>query len=199
MPENLGSNLTSHYLQVQALTPSSGVSTSTPYAAGDTLALPLNLSLTQAAIFFVLLFIGALGLLFAQARRGTTLFALITLAFITSALPISMYIINRQTGVSSQAVSLATPKNLVVDQVTSTAFTVKWETDSPETGVLRFRQTPENSPLNRIISEPEGSDIYTHNLNPRDLTPNTTYYFEILSHGIWYDNTGQPLTVKTLP
>ena len=199
MPTDLGTDLNAHYLQVQALTPSSGVSTAAPLASVDPSVLPLNLSLTQAFIFFILLFVGALGLFFAKARRSTTLFALITLAFITSALPISLYIINQQTRTSSQAVSLTPPKNVTVNQVNSTSFTVRWETDSPEIGVLRLRQTPENSPLNRIVSEPEGTDIYTHSLRPNNLTPNTVYYFEILSHGIWYDHAGQPLMITTLP
>lgn len=199
MPTTTGTTLADHYLQVQALTPHSGISAAIPLKKAPSPDLPLNITLTQAAIFFVLLLIGALGLYFARARRGSAIMALITLAFIASALPVSMYIINRQTHLSSQAVPASTPKNVIVDQTTQTSFRLRWVTDAPEVGVVRVRQTPENGPLNRIISEPEGVDIYTHVLELNNLTPATTYYFEVLSAGVWYDNQGQPLMVKTLP
>lgn len=198
-PSSTTNTVTNHYLQVQALTPHSGVSSTPPPVGKTEEKLTFDLSLTQALIFFALLFIGALGLLFARAKRGSAIFALITLAFITSALPVSMFIINRQTRLSSQAVPVSTPKNVIVDQVTNRGMRILWETDTPEVGVIRLRQTPESSPLNRIISEPEGVDIYSHVLAIADLAPNTLYYFEILSGGVWYDNQGQPLTVKTEP
>jgi hypothetical protein len=208
-PENLGipyegvifidnpvaDSINRHYLQVQALTPVSPVDTATkPFSA------PANLlSFTKPAfiIFIVIMLLGIVGLLITHTRNLNKIILVMSVAFLTSLVPVSLSLMNQQASISSQAGALSIPKNVIVDQVTYSSFNVSWQTDNPTAGAVRLREKSQTSEFNQVISEDKKTNIYTHILNLKGLKPHTIYVFEILSEGEWYNQQGQPLTVTT--
>jgi hypothetical protein len=192
-------NLTNHYLQVQALTPQSGAPVVSTSAAENFSFLPFGLSTTELSVIGAFFAIGIAILVITQVSNLKKALTILSLILMTSAVPISVVIMNQQTRIESNAGPDYVPKNVIITQVNSSGFSVMWDTDRPGTGVVRIRSKPETTDFNRIFSEPEGGDIYKHIIKIQDLEPNQTYYLEILSGGIWYDNQHQPLKIVTPP
>lgn len=188
-------------LQVQALTPQSGnepLSVSPP--SSPNLPFLENLPSVNLTNIIVIASISAtviLVILFITVRHLRQTVLTLTMLLMLSAVPISVYIANQQTNLQSQAGPNYTPKNISVNQVTSHSFTLLWDTDSPDIGVVRIRMSPDSGSFNQIFQEAETGEIYKHILKIDQLQPATDYYFEILSGGIWYNQQGQPLKVTT--
>jgi hypothetical protein len=192
-------NLAGHYLQVQALTPQSGapvVSSSNTVSSSNLL---FGLSSTEITVIGAFFAVGIAILVIVLVNNLKKALTVLSLVLMTSAVPISVIIMNQQTRIESNAGPDYVPKNVIVTQVNSTGFSVMWDTDRPGTGVLRVRSKPETTDFNRIYSEPEGGDIYKHLIKVEGLNPNQAYYLEILSAGVWYDNQHQPLKIITSP
>jgi hypothetical protein len=192
-----GDSLTHYYLQVQALTPQSGTSVK-PVPAPPALKLPVNFTPVQLVFIAGLILIGIVILLAIKIRDFNKIMMVLLIIFVTTALPISVIIMNRQTRLESLAGPEATPKHVQVTQVSRTGFTLLWETDKATVGVIRLRKASDPVNFSRIIQEPEGGEIYRHLLVINNLVPQTAYDFEILSDGVWYDNHGQPLSLTTV-
>ena len=189
-----GDSLTHYYLEVQALTPQSGTSVK-PASAPAPARLPVSFSPVQLILVAGLILIGIVILLAIKLRDFNKIMMILLIIFVTTALPLSVVIMNRQTRLESLAGPEATPKRVQVTQVKNTGFSLLWETDKATVGVIRIRKASDPVNFSRIIQEPEGGEIYKHLLVISNLEPQTTYYFEILSDGVWYDDHGQPLSV----
>lgn len=192
----VGETLTDHYLRVQALTPESPVSQ------------PTNLSSSPFDLFSVLtswpalLFIGLItvtfvALLIVKVKNTGTLISLLLMVLVAGAIPVSVGVVNQQTRLQSQAGPETTPKNVVVANVSPTAFTILWETDKSNVGTIRVHTSPQMDAFSKIYSEDDQEGIYKHFIRLENLTPSTDYYIEILSSGVWYNQNGTPLKVTT--
>jgi hypothetical protein len=188
-----------HYLQVQALTPEnpdiSNAVINGNSSILDTLAsggLPLSL-----AIFFILLTIGIITLLITRVADINKILTVSFLALITSAIPYGTKLANEPTRLQSKAGPTEIPKNVIVKDVTPYAFLVTWETDDSNSGVIRLRTEPDTHAEQKVFPESNDGKTSQHSLHITSLSPNTMYYFEILSGADWYNQNGQPLQVKT--
>ncbi|OGV96010.1 hypothetical protein A2W24_03010 [Microgenomates group bacterium RBG_16_45_19] len=185
-----------HYLQVQALTPASaqttfGSATSTPSIDWFSLATPAFI------VFTALLIVGIIGLLLTHTKNINKLLVVISIAFLTSLVPVSLNLVNQQASLVTKAGAGDVPTQVLVDQVTPTGFDVSWQTDNPSVGAIRLREPGQPPEYNRIIAEDQETGIYTHIIRVTDLRAATTYAFEVLSGGNWYNDQGQPLLVTT--
>ena len=97
-----------------------------------------------------------------------------------------------------------TPNQITISAIRVTnlnarSFTVSWVTNLAATGQVRFGTSSAN--LNQTAFDVRGVDIVddTHYVNLINLTPGTTYMFDLLSGGSVHDNGGAHFTATTGP
>jgi hypothetical protein len=200
MALDTGLAIKTHYLQVQALTPETPLtvppsSAPTTNAITDILAsggLPLSLG-----IFFVLLTVGIIALLVTKVQDFNKILTISFLALVTSAIPYGTKLATETTRLQSRASIVSIPKNVEVSNVTATGFDVMWQTDTPNSGALRLRSDQDKKSAQTVYQEPDTDPITSHKISLTNLDPQTTYYFELLSGSVWFNQNGKPLVVAT--
>ncbi len=90
------------------------------------------------------------------------------------------------------------PKNVAISNVRDTTFTTSWITDATEAGYINYGTT---SPLGNTADDVRGEffEGTTHYVTVTNLSPNTTYYYDIVSGGVTYDEGGLHYTMTTGP
>jgi len=83
--------------------------------------------------------------------------------------------------------------------VTAVEFRVSWISDTDELGSVNYGETP--GALSNAQPDDEGVAVSQglHHVTIVDLSPETTYYFEIVSGDVTHDDDGQPFSVTTGP
>lgn len=91
----------------------------------------------------------------------------------------------------------AAPQDVRVTNTGSSSVSISWTTDKATVGTIvwgdRVNQVDKKLPS----TETEGQNV--HLINLTDLTPETTYYFKVVSDGTEYDNSGIPWQTTTGP
>jgi hypothetical protein len=86
--------------------------------------------------------------------------------------------------------------------LTDTGFSVIWVSEEQEEGFVRYGTSTTDLSSN-ASDERDGistkGDYYVHMVSTSRLTPDTTYYFEIVSGEDVYDNDGTKYSVTTFP
>ncbi|MEW6618421.1 MAG: Ig-like domain-containing protein [bacterium] len=97
----------------------------------------------------------------------------------------------------ASASSAQQPKNIKHSNITATQFFVSWITDGVGTGAIKYGTNSAN--LNLIAYDERGEEIPddVHHIRAVGVTAETTYYYDILSDGITYNNAGQHYTITT--
>ena len=105
---------------------------------------------------------------------------------------------NTQSGTTGASLS-PVPQNIQVSNITDTSFTVTYTTQSETVGSMIYGQTP--SLLSTVVKDDRdiGSEqTHTvHTFTVRNSTPNSTYYYSLVSNGTTYANHGSPYITKT--
>ncbi|OGV94932.1 hypothetical protein A3A66_03890 [Microgenomates group bacterium RIFCSPLOWO2_01_FULL_46_13] len=185
-----------YYLAVQALTPAE--KTSVPVMTEPAVkSSGLPFGMWSLIVFVTVLFLGMVTLMATKTRNLKRLLMVLTAALITAVVPLGLDLTLKPTSVTIRAGAELVPKNLVVDEVTQTGFTVRWETGVPVIGTVRLGTDGQTFPRTHV--EAGGAKTTVHKLTLTQLRPGETYYFEVLSHTTWYNDGGQPLRVETLP
>jgi len=90
----------------------------------------------------------------------------------------------------------STISNVQVTNVSDKSFSVSWLTDVPASGHINYGVTPA---LGSNQSDDPDAGTYTHHVTVSGLSPNTTYYFDVVSDGNTDDNGGAHHTAATGP
>lgn len=95
-----------------------------------------------------------------------------------------------------------TPQEIVTSNITDTAATVSWVTPSEAQGYINYGNSINNFPLKQNDYR-DGNSVgkyNTHYVEIKNLSPDTRYYFEIISNGADFDREGDlAFSFKTLP
>ena len=86
-----------------------------------------------------------------------------------------------------------------VTNVRDKAFSVTWVTDSMETGYVNYGISPGNLNITAYDDRGQATIDDTHYVTITGLNPGTTYYYEIVSGGVTYNNNGSPYQMTTGP
>ena len=130
-------------------------------------------------------------------KRIPTLLGLI---LIVVGLGVTTYLVKQGGLFSIRAGPGHEPKDVRISNVTDTSFTVSYSTEDIVTGVLNFGESPElgQSALDdRDQNSGKISSHKLHNTTVRDLDPEKTYYFSIISSQNTYLNNSKPFEVTT--
>lgn len=101
----------------------------------------------------------------------------------------------------SSASAPAIPNTIQVTNVRDSSFTVTWMTSAPATGAIALFVGPFRSET--VVDERDRAGklgaYQIHSVTKRQVKPNTTYSFTILSNGKKYDDQGKPFVIRTGP
>ncbi|MEW6095662.1 MAG: Ig-like domain-containing protein [bacterium] len=92
------------------------------------------------------------------------------------------------------------PKNIKHTNITGRQFFISWITDVVGTGAIKYGTNPNN--LDKIAYDERGEGVEddVHHIKvTQGVSPNTSYYYDIISGGVTYDNGGSHYTITTGP
>ena len=99
----------------------------------------------------------------------------------------------------SASPGLAAGPDHEVSNLRDRGFTISWLSQSEEQGQVNYGTSPDA--LSDTAYDDRGQAIqdYTHHVTIINLTPDTTYYYRVVSGGVVYDNNGSPYQATTGP
>lgn len=148
-------------------------------------------AIVSAAVIFLFLY------LLPAIASGTIKFGGILVIALTILLPFTLYALRLPTKTLLEAAPGAVPENVLVTEITTNSFTVKWETKADVVGIVKYGT--EKSRLEFFALDEKGNiPTTTHRVKVTNLTPRTKYYFEVISGQLRFNDDGQPLEVETL-
>ncbi len=108
-----------------------------------------------------------------------------------------IFLVQNEQIFKSGASPQASPKDIRVTNTTNSSFTVSWATDKETSGFILWGES-ENA-LSKTELNEIGETSNTHSVTVQGLTPNKTYYYELSSDGVSFDNDGIPWQITTGP
>ena len=117
------------------------------------------------------------------------------------AIGVGVYLVQSRTSLDLEADETNTPKQVRITNISEAGFSVSWLTEKPVSGridlgteakLLKQQALDERDRLSGDIGEYE-----THYVTVKELSPNTKYYFKILSNNKQYDNNGRLFELTT--
>lgn len=112
-------------------------------------------------------------------------------------LGVGVYLVLNQTGFFSRADASLAPVNLQVSNVSDNSFSVSWVTTKPTLGYVSYGI---DEKLGSVTGDDRGQkEMLTHHVTLKNLNPNKTYYFKIISNSKIFDSNGKALNQKTAP
>jgi hypothetical protein len=84
-----------------------------------------------------------------------------------------------------------------ITNVRDTTFSVSWVSKEKVLGMVYYGVSPER--IDHVAYDDRGKDVkvFTHHITLKRLSPNTTYYFDVVSGDSVYDNEGVHYKVTT--
>ncbi len=131
-------------------------------------------------------------------KRIPTLFGIILL--IAGFFAIN-YAVNHTVFFITKASPTYTPEEIRVTNLTDTSFTLSYVTQESVLGTLTYDTTPKGSKValdDRDQQSGTPQPYLTHHITVKNLSPNTTYYYTILSSNRTFLDKDKPFSVKTL-
>lgn len=123
---------------------------------------------------------------------------LIIIAILVIGLPLLSFAAYQVVQLLTGAGGSNKPKNVVISNLTTSAITISWTTDTQSTGsVIPIENGNSKSP---VIDKRGNSRRYTHYVELTSLEPNTKYNFQIVSDSTKYSaEGGKDFSFKTAP
>ncbi len=131
-------------------------------------------------------------------KRIPTLFGLLLL--IAGFFAIN-YAVNHTVFFITQASPTYTPEEIRVTNLTDTSFTISYVTQDSVLGTLTYDTTPTGNKValdDRDQQSGTPQPYLTHHITVKNLSPDTTYYYSILSSNKTFLDKDKPFSVKTL-
>lgn len=100
----------------------------------------------------------------------------------------------------SKATVGATPKNVLISNVSPTSFTLSYTTDAPALGSLGYGSDPSSAAVTLDDRDKQASkptEHQVHYFTVKNLSPATTYYYLIQSGDQHVDDNGKPFQIST--
>lgn len=134
-----------------------------------------------------------------KTPRVPTLIALIILLL---GITFGVFFINRGLSFSVQARPEIAPQQVKTTNISESGFTVSWITEEAISGFISYGKDSNLSFTGADdrdqLSNNQGQFL-THHVTLRNLSPGTSYYFQINSGGKSFDNNGQAYQAVTAP
>lgn len=122
------------------------------------------------------------------------------LIILIAGLGVGVYLVLNQTGFFSRADASLAPINMQISNISDNSISVSWLTNKPATGFIGYGVTDR---LGSVVGDDRDGggqkERLTHHVTLKNLDPNKTYYFKIVSGGKIFDSNGKPLSQKTAP
>lgn len=191
------SPISGYYFTINQLTPSEVVTDTTESQARQAEVTTLNTTskyIFIPLIIFILLFVSVYAVIaINKIRYIKRMSAIAILAFFVISIPLLVGSVKNQTRFLPQADITKIPRNIEVTQPTTQGINIRWQTDKPQIGAVRYAVAPLkfNEPI--LVIEKTQSPRMNHSIAMSKLMPGVIYEFEILSDDIWYDNNGKAI------
>ena len=150
---------------------------------------------TCAVVFFF--FLTILPRLASNTLRFGGIATLLIAVGLSLLLPFTLYALRSPTKTLIKAAPGTIPKNVSVTEVTTSSFTVEWETPAEAIGMVKYGTTADDLTF-FALDEKGNISTQTHRVKVQNLKPKTGYFFEIVSGQLRFNDNGQPLEVETL-
>jgi hypothetical protein len=131
-------------------------------------------------------------------KRIPTLFGIILLVAGFFAIN---YAVNHTVFFITKASPTYTPEEIRVTNLTDTSFTISYVTQDSVLGTLTYDTTPTGNKValdDRDQQSGTPQPYLTHHITVKNLSPNTAYYYSILSSNKTFLDKDKPFSVKTL-
>lgn len=89
------------------------------------------------------------------------------------------------------------PKNIRISNIQSETVTISWITGRMTESLLLWKEKDHQQFKSKIVNE--GKPAYIHSINITGLSPESTYYFKVISNGNEFDNESIPWQFNTGP
>jgi len=110
-------------------------------------------------------------------------------------------VVSKKSNFGIKAGPTSVPKNVRVTNLSHDKMTISWVTDTPVVGFVKYSENPSNinTPAGDGRDQRSGSNgLYTtHSVDLNSLSPTKTYYFEVGSGSVMYDDSGRPYQATT--
>jgi len=117
-----------------------------------------------------------------------------------AALGITLLLSGNVFTIISRATIGSDPKNIQISNLSDTAFTISYTTDTQSVGTITYGTDPStpNIALDDRDQQASGSSEYqVHFITVKNLTPSTKYYYVIESGSQKVENNGNPFEITT--
>jgi len=126
----------------------------------------------------------------------------IPLAFLVSLISLAggIFLISKSQVIFSKASTENVPHNIKISNISGTLFIVSWTTKEKTTGSIIYGEDSalKNSKNDlRDENQAKQQELFTHFVVADELTPQTKYYFKIVSGDRAYDQTGKLFEITT--
>jgi len=103
--------------------------------------------------------------------------------------------------IKTQAQPSIIPQEVKITNLSSNGFTVSWITEEKTQGFVAFGEEKSlgKTAFDERDKEENLDKYFTHHISIKNLKPESTYYFKIISQGATFDQNSFPYDVKTTP
>jgi hypothetical protein len=116
-------------------------------------------------------------------------------------LAVTIYLLLRPNDMVEEDVSVEeleqiTPDNMKIEDITSSSFSVTWETEVESTGFVKYGNT--SNSLSLIAQDANGTEPrIKHKIEISGLVSGRKYYFYVMSENVAFGRDGRALEVLT--
>jgi hypothetical protein len=128
-------------------------------------------------------------------RKVSKIPTLLAIALLTLGIFSGVILINNKQIFRLGASVAITPKDVRITNITEESFAVSWTTDSKTLGRVEWGGS--KSSTNKVAQSITQSPSFTHWVLIRNLIPNESYFFKIVSNERGFDNNGTLWQIKT--